>query len=120
MEIVRVGGHFIQVTVANNFMGHDFLPAQPRVDLFTPENGRIEAVLLNEVVPGRAWLCCPGPSDVHQRVELCNSVPTYILTIAKRAVCENSACTDLGRGRSAMTVPTALSIRAHSLGTRTS
>ena len=29
MEMVKVGGHFIQVTVANNFIGHGFYQFSP-------------------------------------------------------------------------------------------
>jgi hypothetical protein len=87
MEMVRVGGHFTQVTVANNFMGHGFWQFSPELvfRVFSPANGyRIDAVLLHEVVPNGPWYVVTDPDDVGARVELCNSRPTYILTIAQR------------------------------------
>lgn len=87
MEMVRVGGHFTQLTVANNFMGHGFWQISPELiyRVFAPSNGfQIECVLLHEVAPGGAWYFVNDPEEMGHRIELCNSVPTYILTIAKR------------------------------------
>ena len=87
MQMVRVGGRFMQLTVANNFMGHGFWQLSPELvyRIFTEDNGyRIECVLLHEVVEGGAWYVVQDPNDVGHRIELCNAVPTYILTIAKR------------------------------------
>ncbi len=41
MEMVQVGGHFIQVTCANNYMGHGFWQFSPEVVFraFVPANG---------------------------------------------------------------------------------
>ena len=41
MEMVRVGGHFLQVTVANNFTGHGFWQLSPETifRIFSPQNG---------------------------------------------------------------------------------
>ncbi len=87
MEMVRVGGHFTQVNAANNFTGHGFWQFSPELifRLFSPQNGyQLEAVLMHEVIPGGAWYLVSDPDHMRQRVELCNSLPTYILTIAKR------------------------------------
>ena len=46
MEMVRVGGHFTQVNVANNYTGHGFWQFSPELifRVFSPQNGyRIEA-----------------------------------------------------------------------------
>jgi hypothetical protein len=87
MEMVRVGGHFIQLTVANNYMGHGFWQISPEMSyrVFTPENGfQIVAVFLHEVVPNGGWYMVSDPVSHQGRVELVNSAPTYIMTIAKR------------------------------------
>ena len=87
MEMVRVGGCFLQVNVANNFMGHGFWQFSPEMiyRVFCPDNGyRVEVVLLHEVVPGGASYIVRDPDQIHRRVELCNRRPTYILTVAKR------------------------------------
>lgn len=87
MEMVRVGGHFLQVNVANNWMGHGFWQFSPELlfRVFSPANGyEVKVVLLHEVVSQHAWYIVSDPDQVHQRVILRNSNPTYILTIAKR------------------------------------
>ena len=87
MEMVRVGGYFTQVNIANNYTGHGFWQISPETIFraFSPENGyQVEAVLMHEVVPRGRWYLVFDPDQIGRRVELCNSNPTYILTIAKR------------------------------------
>lgn len=87
MEMVRVGGHFIQVTTANNYMGHGFWQFSPEAvfRVFSPENGfSTKAVFLREVVPDGQWYQVLDPAVCRQRVELVNDRPTYICTIAQR------------------------------------
>jgi hypothetical protein len=93
MEMVRVGGHFIQVNVANNYMGHGFWQFCPELiyRIFSRENGfQIKAVLMHKsnVVRSRAsfgrWYKVDDPAVHHCRVELINDRPTYICTIAQR------------------------------------
>ena len=94
MEMVRVGGHFLQVNVANNFMGHGFWQFSPDLIFraFSAANGyQVEAVFLHEVLPGAGWVCrndawykVADPEEIQQRVELSNAFSTYILTIARR------------------------------------
>jgi len=87
MEMVRVGGHFIQVTVANNYMGHGFWQLSPEAvyRVFSRENGfSIKVVFLREGVTGGAWYQVTDPAICGGRVELVNYRPTYICTIAQR------------------------------------
>lgn len=87
MEMVQVGGHFLQVNIANNFMGHGFWQFSPELlfRVFSPENGfEMEALFLHEVAPDGGWYLVSDPDSVRQRVELCNTTPTYILTIARK------------------------------------
>jgi hypothetical protein len=89
MEMVRLGGHFIQVNVANNYMGHGFWQFSPETiyRTFSPENGFLtKIVLLHEVTPGGAWYRVSDPAIGRERVELVNDQPTYICTIAQRVV----------------------------------
>jgi hypothetical protein len=94
MEMVRIGGHFIQVNVANNYMGHGFWQFCPELiyRIFSQENGfLIRAVLMHEPnkyarqghSSGR-WYKVDDPAAHHSRVELINGRPTYICTIAQR------------------------------------
>lgn len=87
MEMVKLGGHFTQVTVANNLMGHGFWQVSPELvfSAFTPENGyALRAVLLHEVRPNGAWFAVGDPSAHQRRVQLCNRRETFLLVIAQR------------------------------------
>jgi hypothetical protein len=94
MEMLRLGGHFIQVNNANNYMGHGSWQFCPELmyRVFSPENGfSIKAVLLHEPLDAKAKAAPPGawhgtsfgnwyavrdPKVVRSRVELTNSKPT--------------------------------------------
>jgi hypothetical protein len=83
MEMVRVGGHFIQVNEANNYMGHGFWQFCPELiyRIFSRENGfNIKTVLLYD----GTWYKVDDPAVHHCRVELTNDRRTYICTIAQR------------------------------------
>jgi hypothetical protein len=94
MEMIRIGGHFIQANVANNYMGHGFWQFCPELiyRIFSRENGfQIKVVLMHE--PNKmiwngasfgAWYKVEDPAAHHCRVELVNHRPTYICTIAQR------------------------------------
>jgi hypothetical protein len=88
MEMVRVGGHFIQVNAANNYMGHGFWQFCPELiyRIFSRENGfQVNAVLMHEPsASSGAWYKVEDPVAHRCRVELINDRPTYICTIAQR------------------------------------
>jgi hypothetical protein len=88
MEMVEVGGHFLQMVIANNFMGHGFWQVSPELAFraLSPDNGyRIVAVLLTEVeAGGGAWFAVRDPDEIRNRVELRNHRPTYMAVIAQR------------------------------------
>ena len=87
MEMVSVGGHFLEITAANNFMGHGFYQFGPELyyRVFSPENGfAIEDVILCEVDRGGTWYRAEDPESFGRRVELINSRPTYILVAARK------------------------------------
>jgi hypothetical protein len=86
MQMVSVGGHFVQVTTANNYMGHGFWQLSPEAiyRTFSKENGfLIKAVFLREVDKSGSWYQVSDPVTCG-RVELANRLPTYICTIAQR------------------------------------
>ena len=81
MEMLRVGGHFIQVNVANNYMGHGFWQFCPELiyRIFSRENGfQIKAVLMRRERIARAgaslgrWYKVEDPANHHCRAELIN------------------------------------------------
>jgi len=87
MEMVSVGGHFLQCTGANNYFGHGFWQISPELifRIFSAENGfKIQNVFLFEFGGKGRWFSVLDPDQVKSRVLLCNSRPTYILTLAKK------------------------------------
>ena len=66
MEMVAVGGHFTQVSNANNYMGHGFWQISPELiyRVFSPANGfHVETVLLHEVAPAQVGTSPRIPSN---------------------------------------------------------
>ena len=87
MEMVRVGGHFLAITPANNFMGHGFYQFSPELffSTFTPPNGfEMVSVVAFEDAPKARWYSVKSPALVNGRVTLVNRQPVYLLVVAKR------------------------------------
>ena len=91
--MVRVGGLFVQVGNANNFMGHGFWQiSELMYRSLSGANGfEIVTVMLRELreATPRGRLHAPyqlarDPKALGWRVELVNCRPTYIITIARR------------------------------------
>jgi len=87
MEMVSVGGHYIGITPANNFMGHGFYQFSPELycSIFTRENGfELISLVAIEDTPRAAWYAVRSPGDVRDRVTVVNCMPLYLLVVAKR------------------------------------
>ena len=88
MQMVSLGGHFISLTVANNFLGHGFYQFSPELffSVFKKENGFVlEHLIMAELYEDSTWYhVTPPKGGVFGRVTLCNHTPTYIMCIAKK------------------------------------
>jgi hypothetical protein len=87
MEMVGVGGHYLGIAPANNFMGHGFYQFSPEAyfNIFTPENGfELINVIAFEDRPKATWYSVRNPRDVRSRITLINNVPVYLLVVAKK------------------------------------
>jgi hypothetical protein len=87
MEMVAVGGHYICITAANNFMGHGFYQFSPELfyRVLSSANGyTVESMFLAEDVPQARWYRVQDPADVGGRVELINHRKTYVMVKARR------------------------------------
>lgn len=89
MRMVRTGGHFMSVTVANNFLGHGFYQFSPELffRIFSPQFGfEPVGVYLYEV--GRttdfSWMRVSDPACVGSRVLLRNSMQTLMVVHARK------------------------------------
>jgi hypothetical protein len=91
MEMVAVGGHFLGITPANNFMGHGFYQFSPELyfRIFTKNNGfNIEKAIVFEMSSSEPkWYTVADPEKVRRRVELVNQYPVYLLIQAKKVDC---------------------------------
>jgi hypothetical protein len=87
MEMVRVGGHYVGITPANNFMGHGFYQFSPALfyEIFAAGNGyELLRVVAFEDSPRARWFAVARPASVRSRVTLINGRPVYLLVIARR------------------------------------
>lgn len=87
MKMLRVGGHYLGITPANNFMGHGFYQFSPELyfSIFTPQNGfEITNLIAFEDKPEATWFTVKNPEKIKSRVLLVNSQPVYLLIIAKK------------------------------------
>lgn len=87
MEMVAVGGHFLAVTPANNFMGHGFYQFSPELFLsvFTAANGfRLRRLLAFEDRPRAPWYRIARPPRPTKRIMSLHSSPVYLLVLAQR------------------------------------
>jgi hypothetical protein len=87
MEMIEVGGYYLGITPANNFMGHGFYQFSPELyfRVFSPENGFImDYVHIFEDIPGSQWVKLSDPDVLGKRVEMVNSRPAYLLVKARK------------------------------------
>ncbi len=87
MEALRVGGHFLAVTPANNQMGHGFYQFSPELlyRVFAPANGfRVVCLYICENKAPFTWYSVPDPAEVRGRVLLTNFRETHILVAARK------------------------------------
>ena len=90
MAALKVGGHFIGVTPANNFMGHGFYQFSPELfyNVFSPANGfqivKMIITACDEDGNYDNWYEVMDPAVSGNRVVLTNQLPTYLMIIAKK------------------------------------
>jgi hypothetical protein len=87
MEMLRVGGYFLGITPANNFLGHGFYQFSPELffRVFTREHGfEIRQMIACETSTHARWYTVSNPGEIGRRVTLTNSRPTYLLVLAQK------------------------------------
>jgi SAM-dependent methyltransferase len=87
MQMVKVGGHYIGLTPANNFLGHGFYQFSPELfyRVFSPVNGfQIKQMLFFVDDPKTSFYEVSDPLVVRQRVILNNTTPSYLFFVAKK------------------------------------
>ena len=85
-DLMEVGGHFLSMTTANNFMGHGFYQFSPELFFgYLSANGFVDIGIY--LVPFRIFpyfFRVADPRELGGRVELVNSEPVLIAVIAKK------------------------------------
>ena len=87
MEMVEVGGHFIGITPANNWLGHGFYQFSPELffRIFSEPNGfRIVRMIMFENQQEAEWFEVADPDSIRERVSLVNSQPTNLMVLAEK------------------------------------
>lgn len=86
-DLVDVGGHFLSMTTANNFMGHGFYQFSPELFFgYLPRNGFVDVEVY--LVPFRIFpffFRVADPAQIRGRVELVNREPVLIAVMARKA-----------------------------------
>lgn len=87
MEMLAVGGHYLAITPANNFMGHGFYQFSPELyySVLAPQNGfEVVRMIAFEDRWRAPWYAVPSPREVGGPVTLMNRRPVLLLVLAKR------------------------------------
>lgn len=86
-RMIKPGGHFLSISVANNFMGHGFYQFSPELffRVFNEDNGfTIETMVLTETNDDGIWYDVADPAVVRRRVQLVNNSKTYLMMRARK------------------------------------
>lgn len=87
MRMLKVGGHFIGQSPANNWFGHGFYQFSPEFfwRAFAPENGfEIARLVAYEPAGGGQWYEVRDPRVVGRRIELIGPFRVMLLVLARR------------------------------------
>lgn len=93
MDALKVGGHYIGISPANNQMGHGFYQFSPELyfRVFSEENGfKIKKMLINITTGNEtSWYEVADPKEVNNRVMLVNNFPISLMIIAEKIAQKN-------------------------------
>lgn len=84
MEMVKVGGYFVSVTVCNNYSGHGFYQFSPELffRIFSKVNGfKIDLIYIDD---NQNRYLVTDPEVLKARVEFQNTKKTFLVLIAKK------------------------------------
>ena len=90
MKALKVGGHYLGITPANNSMGHGFYQFSPELfyRIFSEENGftvkKMFIYASKDNEDAKNWYEIADPKSVNSRIMLVNSLPTYLMIIAEK------------------------------------
>ena len=89
MNLIEIGGYYIGITPANNFLGHGFYQFSPELyyRIFTPSNGfKMIKMYMYADRKGTSFFEVLDPLDLKQRVTMANSSPSFLFVLAQKTV----------------------------------
>ena len=87
LSAVRVGGHFIAITPANNFFGHGFYQFSPELyhRVLSRANGfRVSCVLVRAERRLARWYAVTDPAAHGRRITLSGGFPSLLYVVGRR------------------------------------
>jgi len=87
LDMVEVGGYYLAILPANNFLGHGFYQFSPELffSLLTSEQGYdLKRLAVFEVYDDAPWYTVTKPGINSDRVELVNSRPVHMFILARK------------------------------------
>jgi len=84
MNLLKMGGHFVSIGPANNWLGHGMYQFSPELfhRVFNESNGfRIKGMFLSDVKSRKYWYEIPNPDE---RLALVTSSEVYLMVIAEK------------------------------------
>jgi hypothetical protein len=87
LRLLSVGGHYLGISPANNYLGHGFYQFSPELyyRILSPENGfRVLGMFCHEGRESKAWFSIPDPDQVRRRLGVVNAAPLLLLVLAKK------------------------------------
>lgn len=87
MDMVKIGGHLVLMTPANNYFGHGFYQFSPELffSLLNEQNGFDETQIFTQNNYGR-WYKIRRPKDIKRRVDVpcAKNKPSLIYVVSKK------------------------------------
>lgn len=87
MDMVRLGGHFLSISPANNYMGHGFYQFSPELyrRALSEENGyAVVEQFVYELGNESRWLRALDPAEARRQILISTHRPVLTLTTARR------------------------------------
>jgi len=87
LRLLGVGGHYLGISPANNYLGHGFYQFSPELyyRIFSPQNGFcVLGMFCHEGRAVKRWYAVPDPAAVRRRLGVVNAEPLLLLVLAKK------------------------------------
>lgn len=86
LDAVRLGGHFLAITAANNLCGHGFYQLSPEIyfSFLTSAGFEVQIALIRAMHPAARWYIVPDPRRIGRRVDVHGMLFAQLLYVSAR------------------------------------